>query len=122
MRRLQLRTLLLVLFLSGCAPAVEEEPWHLREVLGETDADNFRRAEVVRDFQFPLDHGSHPEYRSEWWYLTCVLDGAQGEQFGVQYTLFRQALSSAPSTGNWSLDQVYLAHLAVSDVSKVNLI
>ena len=42
---------------------------------------------------FPRDHGPHPEFRIEWWYLTAVLRGADGRDHGIQWTLFRSALT-----------------------------
>ena len=44
-------------------------------------------------FTFPADHGAHPEYRIEWWYLTATLKGDDGRDYGIQWTLFRSALS-----------------------------
>lgn len=44
-------------------------------------------------FDFPADHGAHPDYRIEWWYLTAALQDAAGQSYGVQYTLFRSALT-----------------------------
>jgi predicted secreted hydrolase len=46
-----------------------------------------------RGFEFPRDHGPHPEYRQEWWYVTGNLDSASGERFGFQLTFFRFALA-----------------------------
>src|SRR5690606_15789444 len=89
----------------------------LGSVLGEGEAAGFARAEAPRAFEFPADHGPHPAYRSEWWYLTASLRSAGGEAFGVQFTLFRQALRPAPLFGGpWDATQIYLAHLAVTDV------
>src|SRR5258708_6422748 len=34
-----------------------------------------------RGFEFPRDHGPHPEYRQEWWYVTGNLDSTGGERF-----------------------------------------
>ncbi|MXQ06798.1 iron ABC transporter permease [Alphaproteobacteria bacterium GH1-50] len=61
-------------------------------------------------FTFPEDHGAHPEFRIEWWYLTANLTGADGEDYGIQWTLFRNAI--AP--GGAPEDQVWMAHAAVS--------
>ncbi|CTQ49694.1 lipocalin-like domain-containing protein [Jannaschia donghaensis] len=44
-------------------------------------------------FDFPADHGPHPDYRIEWWYLTAALQDEAGTSYGVQYTLFRSALT-----------------------------
>jgi predicted secreted hydrolase len=60
-------------------------------------------------FQFPRDHGSHPEFRLEWWYLTGHLFAEDGRRFGYQATFFR---SAAPDKRG----QVYLAHMALLDV------
>src|SRR5580704_13082870 len=46
-----------------------------------------------RVFEFPRDHGPHPEYRQEWWYVTGNLDSASGERFGFELTFFRFALA-----------------------------
>lgn len=32
---------------------------------------------------FPRDHGPHPDFRVEWWYVTANLQTAGGEQLGV---------------------------------------
>ena len=37
----------------------------------------------------PRDHMSHPDFQLEWWYLTFVLSAEDGQEFGLQYTLFR---------------------------------
>ncbi len=52
-------------------------------------------AEVLepRAFEFPRDHGPHPEYRQEWWYVTGNLDASTGERFGFELTLFRFAVA-----------------------------
>ena len=97
----------------------------LRVILGESgDSAGFAKADRVIDFAFPRDHGAHPDFRSEWWYLTAVLADPQGRRFGVQFTLFRQGIKPM-STGEtapvgaqaWRTGQVYMAHVAVSDVA-----
>lgn len=89
-------------------------------VLGERSDDAaFERAVAPRPFLFPDDHGAHPAFRSEWWYLTCVLADEAGHEYGVQFTLFRQGLPrrTANQPDNpWTLDQAWLAHFAVTDV------
>jgi predicted secreted hydrolase len=89
----------------------------LGSVLGRDAAADFERAEERREFRFPEDHGPHPRYRSEWWYLTASLESAGGDAYGVQFTLFRQALRAEPVIGGpWDASQIYLAHLALTDV------
>ena len=85
---------------------------------GEQD-DTFLKASAPRTFLFPKEHGAHPGYRSEWWYLTAVLSDADGNDYGLHYTLFRQALTpDRTGTGPWHTGQAYLAHLALTDVSQ----
>ncbi|WP_163647878.1 lipocalin-like domain-containing protein [Modicisalibacter sp. 'Wilcox'] len=68
---------------------------------------------------FPDDHGAHPDYRIEWWYLTANLEDAAGRPFGIQWTLFRQALAPPGTTDGapdsaWTSRQLWMAHAAVS--------
>ena len=39
--------------------------------------------------EFPRDRGSHPHFRTEWWYLTGWVHDENGREFGVQITFFR---------------------------------
>jgi len=69
-------------------------------------------------FEFPRDHFGHPEFESEWWYYTGNLFTASGRHFGFELTFFRRARSvsvDAEPRSAWDLDQVYLAHFAVTD-------
>ncbi len=107
--------------LAGCGsePVAQRNLTLLRlgSVLGET-SESFSRAEEIREFRFPLDHGSHDSFRSEWWYLTAMLDDEDGSEFGVQFTVFRQALKAQEVSSNpWQSVQVYLGHLALTDVA-----
>lgn len=68
---------------------------------------------------FPADHGAHPDYRIEWWYLTAVLTGDDGQDYGAQWTLFRLALSP-PGEGPedpWASPQVWMGHAAVTSAT-----
>ncbi len=55
--------------------------------------DGFALPVPGRVFEFPEDHGAHPDYRIEWWYLTAALEDVSGIRYGVQWTLFRSALT-----------------------------
>src|SRR5882724_4967027 len=72
----------------------------------------------AQNWQFPRDHFNHPCYRTEWWYYTGNLQSPDGHRFGFELTFFRQAndqaAAAAPST--WRPDQLYLAHLTLSDI------
>lgn len=81
------------------------------------------------EFSFPRDHGSHPEYAIEWWYLVGHLTAGEsldgpGRRFGFQATFFRQAgpprSPEAASGVSWDSqyfgrDQLHLAHMALLD-------
>jgi predicted secreted hydrolase len=93
-----------------------------------TSAGDFAQALAPRPLVFPRDHGPHPEFRQEWWYLTGNLDAADGERFGFELTFFRYALApQAPSaltaqaftapTSAWRTRQIYVAHFAITDVA-----
>ena len=72
-----------------------------------------------RKLQFPRDHGAHPEYRIEWWYVTGWLDGP----LGFQITFFRarpEEESANPSSFNPR--QVLFAHAALSDPKRGRLL
>ncbi|WP_377187651.1 lipocalin-like domain-containing protein [Ruegeria meonggei] len=64
-------------------------------------------------FQFPRDHGPHPSFRIEWWYLTANLTGEDGRDYGVQWTLFRSALKPTQTDG-WQSPQLWMGHAAVT--------
>ncbi|CAH1044689.1 lipocalin-like domain-containing protein [Halomonas sp. TD01] len=79
--------------------------------------EGFVQADASVSLVFPDDHGPHPNYRIEWWYLTANLEDSQGEPLGLQWTLFRQALmppQKRPPPEPWSTDQVWMAHLGIS--------
>src|ERR1700736_5024047 len=72
-------------------------------------------------YQFPRDHFSHPDYQTEWWYYTGNLQAADGHHFGFELTFFRQGMDlprriAVGSDAIWRPDQIYLAHLALSDI------
>ena len=67
---------------------------------------------------FPRDHGAHPEYRTEWWYVTGWLDGPGGTHRGFQITFFRTATGmAANSRSAFAPRQILFAHAALSDAA-----
>jgi predicted secreted hydrolase len=82
-------------------------PW----LPAQTTTDGFALPQSGRVFVFPRDHGSHPEFRTEWWYVTGHLDSKDGHRFGFQVTFFRQARREDGKTL-----QLHLAHAALLDV------
>lgn len=63
--------------------------------------------------QFPADHGAHPAFRIEWWYLTANMTGPDGTPYGLQWTLFRSALAPREGQG-WDSPQIWMGHAAVT--------
>lgn len=78
-----------------------------------TDVDGFSSPQRPAQFDFPTDHGPHYDYRIEWWYLTANLEGRDGTPYGLQWTLFRSALTSDGGKG-WSSPQLWMGHAAVT--------
>jgi len=97
-------------------------------------ADGYERACAPRDFVFPDDHGAHPGYRNEWWYVTGNLNNEDGRKFGFHATFFRIANQppavdgvlvttgnpQAPanawlSSSEWAATQFYMGHFAISE-------
>ncbi len=53
---------------------------------------SFRPATAGYRYEFPGDHGSHPAFRTEWWYYTGHLRARNGRPFGFELTFFRRAI------------------------------
>lgn len=82
-------------------------------------ADNWRQAIGPWKWAFPRDHGSHPEFRTEWWYFTGNLKDSLNNRFGYQLTFFRQGavLKAKDPTHPWAIRDIYLGHFALTDIS-----
>jgi len=80
----------------------------------------FQRPVPGRTWQFPAEHGAHPNYKTEWWYFVGHLQSEAGEIFGYQLTFFRAALRQPDPRARsaWSLHTIYFAHLAVLDPAR----
>ena len=79
-----------------------------------SEASGFAVVSPGRRLAFPADHGPHPEYRIEWWYLTANLTDTAGAACGAQWTLFRQALAPGPQQEGWANQQIWMGHAAVT--------
>ena len=124
--------------LSACT----ENPKDENETLGTSTPNGFfgnmqssdSFTPVQRDYivELPRDHKSHPDFQLEWWYLTFVLSTEDGQEFGLQYTLFRfnTGLDAPQSTKanaensaevnannhiakNWSNGQQWMGHASL---------
>ena len=119
----RLGSALMALWLGSLAPsAVRADP--LREVLGAQE-DGALKVKPGDSVQLPRDHGAHPDYRSEWWYLTGHLKDEQGREYGLQWTLFRRGISrqtmsvnsGGASSNPWLSPQLWLAQFAITDLA-----
>ncbi len=83
-------------------------------------SDGFALPQAGKVFSFPRDHGSHDDFKIEWWYITGHLFGDDGRRFGFQATFFRSAGAPANSTNannpDFGADKLFLAHMALLDV------
>ena len=78
-------------------------------------------------WQFPQDHGEHPDYANEWWYTTGHLATPwqpfqAPHRFGYEATLFRLSRPTAVQSltlrsSAWKPQQLYMVHVALSDLS-----
>ncbi len=94
---------------SSAAPSVQPAPTN--------SAPTFTPALPGYQYQFPRDHAAHPDYKTEWWYYTGHLKTKAGRTFGYELTFFRvgTGLKPLPLHSPWSMDQLYLAHFALTD-------
>jgi predicted secreted hydrolase len=92
----------------------------LSELLSDAGREGYAQAIDSRRFAFPADHGPHPDFRNEWWYVTGNLDSDTGRRFGFELTFFRFSLTSqgmedSASASAWRSNQVYIGHFALTD-------
>ena len=80
--------------------------------LGNT-SDGFALPDRETRLTFPADHGPHPGFRIEWWYVTANLVGPDGTDYGAQWTLFRNAVAPDDADG-WRSPVIWMAHAAVT--------
>ena len=70
----------------------------------------------AKTLTFPRDRGSHPDFKTEWWYVTGHAFSAARE-FGFQVTFFRSRVDSTQGmASNFAARQLMFAHAAVTDV------
>ena len=73
-------------------------------------------AKVLRGLllQFPRDHGAHPDFRTEWWYVTGALDLPR-KDIGFQLTFFRVRTGFSEALASpIAASQILFAHAAVT--------
>jgi predicted secreted hydrolase len=86
--------------------------------LKNSNSKGYSRADRIKEFKFPEDHGAHPDFQTEWWYATGNLQASSGAEFGYQLTIFRNNIDPKFLAGNSGLktNQIYMGHLAISDI------
>ncbi len=110
---------LVLVILTACKAEIQPHSgMDVMSVLSTEDTEGFSKAYEKREFHFPQDHGAHPEFKNEWWYLTGNLTDLQGRKFGYQVTFFRLGINSSSSERQsaWVLQNLWMAHAAVTDV------
>ena len=76
-----------------------------------------------RPLDLPTDTGAHPDYRTEWWYITGWLTDETGPERGFQVTFFRVGTGiGADNPSRFAPRQLILAHAAIADPSVGSLI
>lgn len=109
--RINFVVLMVLLLLGGCDQSAPEQ----KGFAGMGDqALAFTPVVPGRVFSFPADHVAHDGFRIEWWYVTANLKDQQGNEFGVQWTLFRSALKPLAEQAGWADQTIWLGHAAVT--------
>lgn len=89
---------------------------------GDAGAQEWRLSLPGWRYEFPRDHGSHPEFKTEWWYFTGNLRTAAGREFGYQLTFFRQGIippaERRPGGSRFITGDLSFAHFAISDLQR----
>ena len=78
------------------------------------DAEGYAEVTPGKRFAFPADHGPHPDFRIEWWYVTANLVDTAGAAHGIQWTLFRQGIRPGPQATGWASQQFWMGHAAIT--------
>jgi predicted secreted hydrolase len=72
---------------------------------------------------FPADEGAHPEFRTEWWYVTGLLEDESARPLGFQVTFFRSRPGVNEASGSrFAPRQLLFAHAALADPDVSHLI
>ncbi len=87
---------------------------------GTLTAGRAARALPAKTLVFPRDRGAHPDFKTEWWYITGHAKSSaspRGGEFGFQLTFFRSRIDSTQAmTSKFAAKQLLFAHAAITDV------
>ena len=115
MRRVRSTMLIGLLALSGAAICAAVEP--------PPEATIYPAVRPGQPLSFPADHGAHPDYRTEWWYITGWLEDGAGNERGFQVTFFRVRTGiGEDNPSRFAPRQLILAHAAVADPATGHLL
>lgn len=106
------------LFIALLLPLVSRSAGREEDRTSDASPPAFHQASAGYRYFFPREHGSHEEFRTEWWYYTGHLATTQGRRFGYELTFFRRGVDHEHVRSNpsqWAIRQLYLAHFALSD-------
>lgn len=78
-------------------------------------AKEYKQALPGYQYQFPRDHGSHEDFKTEWWYYTGHMQTESNKKFGYELTFFRHGIEHDSSLKTKEDRNVYLAHFALTD-------
>jgi predicted secreted hydrolase len=82
----------------------------------------FTQVAPGRALAFPADYGAHPDFKTEWWYVTGWLKGADGKPLGFQVTFFRSATGFGQDNPSaFAPRQLIIGHAALSDPARGKL-
>ena len=86
---------------------------------GESQANVYPMVEPGRKLVFPRDHGAHPDYRTEWWYITGWIEN-DGVARGFQVTFFRSRSGLQEDNDSaFAPKQLIFAHAAIADAIRL---
>lgn len=119
MKRKAIALLVLTLLLGACDDKPDEDKGFAGLA---DDAASYGQVTPGKRLVFPQDHGPHNDFRIEWWYITANLKDADGQSFGVQWTLFRNALARSKDTPvndqGWNNRNLWMGHAAVTSADE----
>jgi predicted secreted hydrolase len=84
-------------------------------------APDWKSAEPGWSYEFPRDHHSHQEFKTEWWYFTGNLFDAAGNRYGYELTFFRQGIippgKRDPAASRFIVNDLKFAHFTITDAA-----
>ena len=98
---------------SGLSRYPIEQQKQVNSDEAETASQTFASVLPGYNITFPFDHGSHPEFAVEWWYITANLTDQKNNPYALQWTLFRFASDNQNTP--WANAQQYMGHVGLRD-------